>query len=337
MPILNYTACGFPAHLGSCLDGEHSLCVPFEELIWAAITVGRKNLAEVIQHGFHSHLEIIYRYAMVRANLRAACNGFVKTNAYNNLDPSEKSAISYFQGLSLSKLVSQRLFGIPWLVHLDRFSNLPIELSGKGRPDLIGKDHQGRWGVFESKGRTNRVNKVTIRKAREQASSLVKIDGCNPAIRVASISHFSDNLLELRLENADEITSAARDFDNPVGEDQFLRRYYEPFVSLIEDDRSRRVAEGVQTTVFGNRKIDVVRLDEVDLDVGLDSQIYVELTSNRQNQYDGLKEIGLRARLLKHLEGISQPRSEIQVAAPSKAANDAFLGPDGVFVRLRSW
>ena len=337
MPNLKYKACGFPARLGSQLTGSHTVDIPWPELVSAAITVGRESWAEVFQHGLHSRLEMIYRFAILRANLCSSSEGgFAKTDAYNNLDPSEKSAISYFQGLSFAKLAAQRFFRIPWLVHLDSFPDERTKLRGNQRPDLIGLDGCGQWGVFEAKGRT-RIHNETIRKAKEQTHCLRKIDGNDPSIRVASISHFSDNLLELRLENADEITSAARDFDNPVGEDQFLRRYYEPFVSLIEDDRSRRVAAGVQTTVFGNRKIDVVRLDEVDLDVGLDSQIYVELTSNRQNQYDGLKEIGLRARLLKHLEGISQPRSEIQVAAPSKAANDAFLGPDGVFVRLRSW
>ena len=120
MPKLNYKACGFPANLGRCLRGSHSLDVTWEELIRAAITVGRKNCAEVFQHGYHSKLEIIYRLAILMANLKDSDqNELTKTDAYKGLDPSEKSAISYFFGLSFAKWAAEKFWGIPWLIHLE--------------------------------------------------------------------------------------------------------------------------------------------------------------------------------------------------------------------------
>ncbi|MYC12768.1 MAG: hypothetical protein F4Y39_03500 [Gemmatimonadetes bacterium] len=90
MPKLNYTAKGFSPDLGECLNGSHSIDVTWAELIWAGITVGRKSWEDVIRHGYHSFLEIIYRTAILKANLGLSPQGeFIKTDAYKSLDPSE--------------------------------------------------------------------------------------------------------------------------------------------------------------------------------------------------------------------------------------------------------
>ena len=339
MPNLKYKACGFPARLGSQLTGSHTVDIPWPELVSAAITVGRESWAEVFQHGFHSRLEMIYRFAILRANLCSSPEGgFAKTDAYNNLDSSEKSAISYFQGLSFAKLAAQRLFRIPWLVHLDSFPDERTELRGNQRPDLIGLDGGGQWCVFEAKGRT-RIHNETIRKAKEQTRCLRKIDGSDPSIRVASISHFSDDMLELRLEHADEIRSGAGKLDFPGGEDQFLKRYYQPLLSLISNDPARR--EGTETRMtdvdsFGNRQVDVVLLDEVDLVVGLDSLVLGALKSASQQRDVVANEDRLRVRLAEQSKGISELLAGNQLAAPLKGGNTRFLGLDGVYIRLES-
>ena len=339
MPNLKYKACGFPARLGSQLTGSHTVDIPWPELVSAAITVGRESWAEVFQHGFHSRLEMIYRFAILRANLCSSPEGgFAKTDAYNNLDSSEKSAISYFQGLSFAKLAAQRLFRIPWLVHLDSFPDERTELRGNQRPDLIGLDGGGQWCVFEAKGRT-RIHNETIRKAKEQTRCLRKIDGSDPSIRVASISHFSDDMLELRLEHADEIRSGAGKLDFPGGEDQFLKRYYQPLLSLISNDPARR--EGTETRMtdvdsFGNRQVDVVLLDEVDLVVGLDSLVLGALKSASQQRDVVANEDRLRVRLAELSKGISELLAGNQLAAPLKGGNTRFLGLDGVYIRLES-
>ena len=333
MPNLDYTAYGFPSNLGPQFNGLHSVDIQWPELVWAAITVGRKGWDDVIQHGSHSRLEIIYRSAILRANLGSSPQGsFTKTDAYKSLDPSEKSAVSYFFGLSFANLAAQRLLGIPWLVHLDCFSDLPIELRGNRRPDLIGENYWEEWGVFEAKGRTNRIDQNTIQKAKKQTRMLRKIDGSDPSIRVASISHFFDNMLNLHLEDPDEIYSNAVDFEISGGEDQFLKYYYQPFVSLIEHSGTSHEEAIDRRTDFvriGSRGINIVSLAEVDLVVGLDAQVQEILTLGFQERDVPTNSDRLRPQLLNHFEGISQAHSVNDDTA-------SFLGLDGVFVRLGS-
>ncbi len=336
MPNLDYTAYGFPSNWGSQLNGPNSVDIQWSELVWAAITVGRRSWDDVIQYGSLSRLEIIYRSAILRANLSSSSQGgFTKTDAYKSLDPSEKSAVSYFFGLSFANLAAQRLLRIPWLVHLDRFSDLPIRLRGNRRPDLIGKNYQGEWGVFEAKGRTNRVDQRTIQTAKEQTRMLRKIDGSDPSIRVASISHFSDDMLNLHLEDPDEIDPNAIDFEISGGADQFLKYYYQPFVSLIEHSgtsHEETIDRGTDFVRIGSREINIVSLAEIDLVVGLDAQVQEILTLGFQERDVPTNSDRLRPQLLNHLEGILEAAHSIDDDTAS------FLGLDGVFVRLgASW
>jgi hypothetical protein len=293
-------------------------------LIWAGITVGRKSWQDVIRHGYHSFLEIIYRTAILKANLSSSPQGeFIKTDAYKSLDPSEKSAISYFLGLSFAKLIAHRLLSVPWLVHLDCFSDLPIDLKGKNRPDLIGTNLSRKWCVFEAKGRTHNIAKKLIQKAKNQTQMIKRINGMAPHIKGASLSHFSSDKLRLHLEGSDEINSDAVDFEIPGREDQFLESYYQPFVSLMEN-RTATIRETDAVRMRG-REINFVNLEEVDLYVGLDSQIQEVLTSEYR------AENALRS--IYHL--CSQYPAEFAVLGDAHLDNNdtTFIGWDGIFVR----
>ena len=326
MPKLNYTAKGFHSDLGKCLNGCHSIDVTWAELIWAGITVGRKSWENVIRHGYHSFLEIIYRTAILKANLSSSPQGeFIKTDAYKSLDPSEKSAISYFLGLSFAKLVAHRLLSVPWLVHLDCFEDLPIEIDMKdnNRPDLIGTNLSGEWCVFEAKGRTHNIDEKLIQKAKNQAHMIKRINGMAPRIKGASLSHFSSEKLRLYLEGSDEIDSTDADFENSSGKDQFLESYYHPFVSLMEN--STATIRETDVVRMRGREINFVNLEEVDLDVGLDSQVQEILTSDYQ----------AKNALMSIYYLCSQHPAEF--AVPTKAHSDnndtTFIGWDGIFVR----
>ena len=328
MPKFDYTAKGFPPNLGRCINGSHSIDVTWAELIWAGITVGRKSWEDVIRHGYHSFLEIIYRTAILKANLRLSPQGeFIKTDAYKSLDPSEKSAISYFLGLSFAKLMAHRLLSVPWLVHLDCL-DLSIDLKGNNRPDLIGTNLSGKWCVFEAKGRTHNIAEKLIQKAKNQTQVIKSINGMDPRIRGVSLSHFASDKLKLYLEDSDETNSDAVDLEIPGGEDQFLESYYQPFMSLIENRTATIRKTGVVR--MRGREINFVSLEEVDLDVGLDSQIQEVLTSEYRAE-NALMSIAYL---------YSQNTNEFAVRVQDHPSNNdtTFIGGDGVFVRLgASW
>src|ERR1017187_3580308 len=87
MPKLIYTATGFPNGSPPALSGSHSLDVAWSELVWAAISVGRAGMRQLLQFGIYSAFEIVYRTALMYANLRETpSEHLTRSDAYNALD-----------------------------------------------------------------------------------------------------------------------------------------------------------------------------------------------------------------------------------------------------------
>src|SRR5262245_53295169 len=115
---LDYFPESFDPSLGSKLSGAGTLSVSVNRLMWSAITVGRDSWNKVVQSGMYSAFEIVYRSTMLLANLEMSKRQKIaKSSAYRNLDPSEKSAVSYFIGLTCAKLLAHKLFDVSWLMH----------------------------------------------------------------------------------------------------------------------------------------------------------------------------------------------------------------------------
>lgn len=92
MPVLDYDPSRFGPHWGRPLARRSQITFTWEELCKAAVTVGRRSWRNVLQHGTYSVLEILWRVAIVRANLMEASNGNLQaTEAFIALDPSEKA------------------------------------------------------------------------------------------------------------------------------------------------------------------------------------------------------------------------------------------------------
>lgn len=162
---ITYNSQNFPRRFGADFQGTHQLQFTVQELMWSAITVGRANLIDVLINGIYSEYEILYRASILVANLALNGTRLVKSSAYEYLDPSEKSAVSYFLGLTFTKLLSAKLLNIPWLLHIDvyrdQFSRNGQAFgfgSSRSRPDLIGLNNRRSWAIMESKGRTNTMD-----------------------------------------------------------------------------------------------------------------------------------------------------------------------------------
>ena len=54
---------------------------------------------------------------MSRACLRSSMGTVVQTKVYEMSDPSEKTSISFYLGMTLAKLFSEKLFGVSKLLH----------------------------------------------------------------------------------------------------------------------------------------------------------------------------------------------------------------------------
>jgi hypothetical protein len=268
MPLARYTPEDFAVQHGAQLQTPEDLTLSWAELIWAAITVGRAELLHVFRHADYSLFEISYRVAILFANLCELDTGrIIRSDAYIGLDPSEKSAISYFLGMTLTKAAVHRLCAVPWLMHMDVYrADLGATFSsGRARPDLVGKDSQGRWVVVESKGRSNGFDGRALASAREQAQKLTDISGEKPYMAIGTLVHFDAGVLQIHLRDPESDTEEKVSI--PLTSERFFEGYYRPFRNWLQRNTAAR------SVIIQGRTFFEVPLGHLDLAIGLEAAL----------------------------------------------------------------
>ena len=198
-----YTSRDFPSEI----DSSGHLETSWDDLLGAALTVGRPNTAYVFAHGDPSYHEALFRLSLVRMAVeqRSLTGALYRTDAFRSLDPTEKGAVSYFLGMTICKLFANVLLHTPWLLHLDVFRDQldPVLLSARSRPDLVGQDDTGAWHAFECKGRSSVPNPEDRLKAKSQAQRLVRVDSTDCSLHIGAISYFRHDALEFHWRDPD--------------------------------------------------------------------------------------------------------------------------------------
>lgn len=227
---INYENEDFPA--GTLSNLQLRLPVTWDDILWAAITVGRPDIIHVFRHQTASFHEAVFRWSMVRMALQqrgARAQKLVRTSLFKNMDPTEKGAVNYFLGLVICKLFAWKLLHAPWTIHLDVFRSTlaPRTLGGRSRPDMVAQDVKGDWHAFECKGRASAPGDREKQKAKAQAQRLVSVDNQNCVLHVGAITFFSN----------DAVNFYWRDPEPPAGDDISLQttdfewgEYYSPFM-----------------------------------------------------------------------------------------------------------
>jgi len=230
-----YTSQDFPR---GTVPGRGNLRTDWDDLLWAALTVGRPNTAYVFRHGQASWYEALFRLSLIRMALeqRQYRRSLCRTDAFKSLDPTEKGAVSYFVGMAVCKLFASRLLDTPWVLHLDLFREQlsPVVLYGRSRPDLLGEDGNGAWHAFECKGRSSVPNPADKRKAKAQAQRLVRVDSTACSLHVGAIAYFRQDELEFHWRDPDPEEEKLEPFEVRLP-DSAWRYYYEPALALVTD------------------------------------------------------------------------------------------------------
>jgi hypothetical protein len=236
--LIDYRSRAFPA---SYTFRSGTLSTSWDELLWAAMTLGRPSTYHVFRHGQASFHEAIFRLALIRMAVEQDWNGYLRrTDAFAALDPTEKGMVSYFLGMTLCKLFASRLLLAPWLLHLDVFRSVlnPVTL-GRSRPDLVGEDVSGNWHAFESKGRSSVPSSADKAKAKAQAQRLVSVNGRNCSLQVGSFAFFRSDVLEFDWRDPEPDSRDAIALPRPEAE---WRYYFEPALSLASVTDSEPMA-----------------------------------------------------------------------------------------------
>jgi hypothetical protein len=232
---INYDAVAFPKSIyGRKLFGNDELLIDWHDIIWAAITVGKRNSTQITKHGIYSLYDIINRSMLVWTSLKSTPSYLEKTNVYNEMDPTEKIFVSFFLGMIMSKLFASELLGVPWLEHVSNV-NTSYKTRGqtKSRPDLIGLNANKEFVIVEAKGRTNSFSNDAQIKAKQQTKVISTINGIYPVLRVASQCYFKD-ILKVYIEDPEEISANAIEVEVTVND--YLQKYYSLFNGLEEGD-----------------------------------------------------------------------------------------------------
>ena len=259
-----------------------NLLCRYSDVVRSAVSVGRENWPDVFRYHRSSRFEIIYRAAMVLANLepgvRSGVSGLEGTRAYHALNATEKGSVNFFFGMGLTKLVAEYLFDIPWLVHFDRFwpdDCTRVDPTSKSRPDLVGLNPGNECTTFEAKGRSEqnivgtnhgsaRVRNL-LTTAKGQASTIEVVDGNVVDYAVACATYFAtdDQPGPSRVFWLDPPTDGQRK-STPEAAPRFISGYYRPFIAAIGNGATITLPSGD----FLMR-----RLPTVDLVLGLERGI----------------------------------------------------------------
>lgn len=255
------------------------LAVTWDDILWAAVTLGRPNLHYVFRHGQASQYEAIFRLSLVRMALEQrgpTGSRLWRTYVFKSLDPTEKGSINYFLGMTICKLFADKLLRTPWVLHLDVFRDQlnPKILTGRSRPDLVGEETgTGDWHAFESKGRASKPNSGEKAKAKAQAQRLVSVDGQNCSLHIGAITYFKGDVLRFYWRDPEpEESKKLSPIQLKLPGDAW-RDYYEPVADLIRPRVDRLVGTGdVPRTV---------RIEEVDIEVGATPELLPALVDRR--------------------------------------------------------
>ena len=262
--VIDYESEGFPVG-GPVSNGFDVLQTSWDELLWAAVTVGRPNRQYVFRHGGASVYEALFRWSLTRMALeqsRPTARRLRRTDAARTLDPSEKGAINYFLGMTLCKLFSARLLHALWVLHLDVFRpQLDLVLTERSRPDLVGQTDSNDWVTVESKGRISPPNRDAKDKAKQQAQRVISVNGTAPSFHIGGITYFRNEVLQFFWRDP-ERNSRQRKKPIDIGlEDSTWRYYYLPIFELVRsrpEDFRKMLREPV-----------LILVKEVDIEVGI--------------------------------------------------------------------
>lgn len=207
----------------------HRLSVTWDDLVWAAITVGRPDFYHVFQHGDSSVYEAVFRWSMLRMALEQhgpSGRRLYRTAAFKHMDPTEKGAVNYFLGLVVCKLFAAKLLDAPWTLHLDIWRDAlnAVLLSGRSRPDMIAQSQQtSGWYAFECKGRASSPNETEQEKAKEQAQRIVSVNGAACALHIGSIMYYRGDTLQFYWRDPEP--SRREQIDVPLSDDDWGEYY----------------------------------------------------------------------------------------------------------------
>ena len=218
---------------------------------------------------------IFKKVGLVFSNIQSDKQGMRMHPVFETHVSDEKRIVSYNLGMTFAKLYSERVLGIPNLVHLEFLKKQnAVTLSGSGngkRPkeaDLVGQTADGEWHIFEAKGISTSESKLEakVAEAKAQIRQVVAINGVPPATGSACATYIGPDRVVTLLEDPPGDGSRKVDVDTR----KFVEAYYAPFLlaaSLQNGNFRKETIDGLDVEFcdlfLGNKKLSIGLDEEV--------------------------------------------------------------------------
>lgn len=172
----------------------------------ATLTLGFQRFSSVVQAGPRLWLHRLGQGLSGIAYLSNKGGFLCLSQDHRALDGSEKTGMSYWQGMVFAKLAVAEVLRIRWLQHADAMESLGRldRNTGQGknsRADMVGQDDNKRWHVVEAKGFSRTLPPGAIQNAKDQAGIVGTIDNEPPTTTSASIACLWKSPIEIVLDD----------------------------------------------------------------------------------------------------------------------------------------
>ena len=270
------------------------------DLYRSIVTVGNPSFLSwqsIRQFGLPRALynSILDKVALVATNIESNPAGMRRHPIFDTYVSDKKRIITYNLGMAFAKFYSEKLLGIPNLIHIEFLKkNGAVAFApqpGNNRPqepDLVGQTPDGSWHLVEAKGVSTSESYLSrkIVEAKLQIQQIATIHGAAPATGNACATYIGTDRIFTRLE--DPPSSEGKSLE--LVKEKFYEAYYAPFL----------LAEASLQKARRKERIDGLEIDFFDLEranrrirIGLDSEIAELVLSKR---YDISSNISQRLR-----------------------------------------
>lgn len=211
-----------------------------KELLHAIITCGMPIQRLTAVYPEKRRLEVLYKLFLVETALETEGDRLKKSRKIAYLDSSEKSVISYYMGMFLTKMISNRLYGTDYLAHLNLIRKPDKEefidfFASEWRQEMIGYRPEAKiWGVWEAKGGSNRREQA-LKKGTQQLEAIGTVNGAGPDPGVVCMTYYDHGYLCGILREQEGDTKGEQIVFTP---EEFYRAYYKPICELFLDKES---------------------------------------------------------------------------------------------------
>ncbi len=275
------------------------------ELYESVITCGMPYFLLTEKNRILREEEIMYKFYLLNTALEVNSHGYlIFSNKMRYLDSTECNYVNYYIGMFITKLVSSKIFGFDYLVHLNivkRYKS--VKFNSPKRPDLIAfNKYVNIYSIFEAKGRT-RLDDRTLRKAKKQVQAIKYVNGSKPLNGIVSaVAHDAKSRVKCYLRDPEPEGSEILNIPKFL----LIWLYYEPIYLLFKEEEKEKNIEKYGYYI----NVPIRIKDNETLTISMNIELYCLLRRyeelNIRNDYENIDE-HIDEKFLEDFQKISEP------------------------------